>query len=191
MVYVLFLKENYVVNLLEKKIDLKDANKILHWPAVGYEELRACCSNFSFMCMFCRSLFVLLSYLAFVLSVLRFTDSDYPLWYLQTLPRQNLKTVPICNVQNTRYPIFLQPPTTPPPNENKQTNRDKYKTKTNNFNGRWSLTAFIKYNICISPCFKMWFIFINNLHNVSVNRITTCIWTISYHWKLNCSTLTC
>ena len=39
--------------------------------------------SFSFMCIFCRSLFVPL---AIVLSVLhRFTDSGYPLWYLQTL----------------------------------------------------------------------------------------------------------
>ena len=37
----------------------------------------SCYSIFSFMCMFCRSLFVLLL-LAIVLSVLRFTDSDYP-----------------------------------------------------------------------------------------------------------------
>ena len=38
----------------------------------------SCCSIFSFMCMFCRSLFVLFL-LAIVLSVfLRFTDSDYP-----------------------------------------------------------------------------------------------------------------
>ena len=39
----------------------------------------SCYSSFSFMCMFCRSLFVLfvLFLLAFVLSVLRFTDSDY------------------------------------------------------------------------------------------------------------------
>jgi hypothetical protein len=37
-------------------------------------------SIFSFMCMFCRSLFVLLPcfVLAILLSVLRFTDSDYP-----------------------------------------------------------------------------------------------------------------
>ena len=34
--------------------------------------------------MFCRSLFVLFL-LVIVLSVLRFTDSDYPPWYLQTL----------------------------------------------------------------------------------------------------------
>jgi hypothetical protein len=34
-------------------------------------------SIFSFMCMLCRSLFVLFR-LAIVLSVLRFTDSDYP-----------------------------------------------------------------------------------------------------------------
>ena len=34
---------------------------------------------FSFMCMFCRSLFVLVLFLfAIVLSVLRYTDSDYP-----------------------------------------------------------------------------------------------------------------
>ena len=32
----------------------------------------------SFMCMLCRSLFVLFFFLAIVLSVLRFTDSDYP-----------------------------------------------------------------------------------------------------------------
>jgi len=32
----------------------------------------------SFMCMFCRSLSVLFFLLASVLSVLRFTDSDYP-----------------------------------------------------------------------------------------------------------------
>jgi hypothetical protein len=42
-----------------------------------------CYSIFSFMCMFCRSLFVLL---AIVLSVLlQYTDSDYPFDYLQTL----------------------------------------------------------------------------------------------------------
>ena len=70
----------------------------------------SCYSIFSFMCMFCRSLFFLLSFLllAIVLSVLlRFTDYDYPfdiiklffltklveiymlllipLWYLQNL----------------------------------------------------------------------------------------------------------
>jgi Co/Zn/Cd efflux system component len=46
-----------------------------------------CYTIFSFMCMFCRSLFVLLSFFAIVLSVLRFTDSYYPfrLWYLETL----------------------------------------------------------------------------------------------------------
>jgi hypothetical protein len=35
------------------------------------------------MCIVCRSLFVLFSFLLSV--VLRYTDSDYPLWYLQTL----------------------------------------------------------------------------------------------------------
>jgi hypothetical protein len=39
-----------------------------------------CVSIFSFICMFCRSLFVLL---AIVLSVLRFTDSNYPFGILQ------------------------------------------------------------------------------------------------------------
>ena len=40
--------------------------------------------DLGFMCMFCRSLFVLFL-LAIVLSVhLRFTDSDYLFWYLQT-----------------------------------------------------------------------------------------------------------
>ena len=34
-------------------------------------------SNISFMCMICKSLFVLFL-LAVMLSVLRFTDSDYP-----------------------------------------------------------------------------------------------------------------
>ena len=40
----------------------------------------SCYSIFSFVCMFYRSLFVLLYFffLAIVLSVLRFTDSDYP-----------------------------------------------------------------------------------------------------------------
>ena len=40
----------------------------------------SCYSIFCFMCMFCRSLFVLLSFflLVIVLSVFRFTDSDYP-----------------------------------------------------------------------------------------------------------------
>ena len=41
----------------------------------------SCYSNFSFLCMLCRSLFVLLYFflLAIVLSVLlRYTDSDYP-----------------------------------------------------------------------------------------------------------------
>jgi len=42
----------------------------------------SCCSIFSFMCMFCRSLFFLL---AIVLSFLRFMDSDSPHWYLQAL----------------------------------------------------------------------------------------------------------
>ena len=37
-----------------------------------------CYTIFSFMCMFCRSLFVLLSFFAIVLSVLRFTHSYYP-----------------------------------------------------------------------------------------------------------------
>ena len=57
----------------------------------------SCYSIISFMCMFCWSLFVLLSFsfghcvvcpfflLAIVLSVLRFTTSNYiPLYYLQT-----------------------------------------------------------------------------------------------------------
>ena len=51
----------------------------------------SCYSIFSLMCMFCRSLFVLLYFffLAIVLSVLlRYTDSDYLLWYLQTLLKQ-------------------------------------------------------------------------------------------------------
>jgi hypothetical protein len=40
----------------------------------------SCYSIFSFICMFCRSLFVLLYLYLFVivLSVLRYTDSDYP-----------------------------------------------------------------------------------------------------------------
>ena len=43
----------------------------------------SCYLFFSFICMFCISLFVLL---AIVLSVLlRYTDSDYPLLYLQTV----------------------------------------------------------------------------------------------------------
>jgi len=44
--------------------------------------------SFVFCVVFCRQLFVLLffPFLAIVLSVLlRFTDSDYPFWYLQTL----------------------------------------------------------------------------------------------------------
>ena len=48
---------------------------------------------FSFMCMLCRSLFVLLSCFAIVLSVLRVTDliSYYPfrLWYLETLLKKS------------------------------------------------------------------------------------------------------
>ena len=54
---------------------------------------------FSFMCMFCRSLFVLFN-LAIVLSVLlRFTDSDYPfgifklfLWNILYLNHEYFKT---------------------------------------------------------------------------------------------------
>jgi len=44
-------------------------------------------SIFSFICMFCRALFVLLYFFwVIVLSVfLRYTDSDYPFWYLQIL----------------------------------------------------------------------------------------------------------
>jgi hypothetical protein len=47
-------------------------------PDVLYNNAK-CYSIFSFMCMFCRSLFVLLFFflLDIVLSVLRFTDSDY------------------------------------------------------------------------------------------------------------------
>ena len=49
------------------------------YPATVYA-LRSSCSIFSFMSMFFRSLFVPLSFffLAIVVSVLRFTDSDYP-----------------------------------------------------------------------------------------------------------------
>ena len=50
-----------------------------------YDTIVSCCSIFSFMCMFCKSLFVLLHFflLAIVLSVfLRYTDFDQ---YLQTL----------------------------------------------------------------------------------------------------------
>jgi hypothetical protein len=53
---------------------------------------------FSFMCMLCRSLFVLLSCFAIVLSVLRFTDliSYYPfrLWYLETLLKKSCYSFP-------------------------------------------------------------------------------------------------
>ena len=42
--------------------------------------------NFSFMCMFCRSLFVLLYFFLWSLyCLLRYTDSDSPFWYLKTL----------------------------------------------------------------------------------------------------------
>ena len=43
-------------------------------------KLGSCYWIFSFMCMFCRSLLILLSFfhLAVVLSVFRFMDSDYP-----------------------------------------------------------------------------------------------------------------
>ena len=46
-----------------------------------------CYSIFSFMCMFCRSLFVLVPFLlAIVLSVLlQYTNSDYPFDDLQSL----------------------------------------------------------------------------------------------------------
>ena len=48
---------------------------------LGHFLFYSCYSIFSFMCLFCRSLFVLLYFffLAIVLSVLlRYTDSDYP-----------------------------------------------------------------------------------------------------------------
>jgi hypothetical protein len=41
------------------------------------KSLGSCCSIFSFMCIFCRSLFVLLSFFFWPLC-LQFTDSDYP-----------------------------------------------------------------------------------------------------------------
>ena len=51
---------------------------------------------FSFMCMLCRSLFVLLSFFVIVFSVLRFTDSYYPfrLWYLETLLKKSCYSFP-------------------------------------------------------------------------------------------------
>ena len=51
-----------------------------------------CYSIFNFMCMFFRSLFVLLSFFAIVLSVFRFTDSYklLTLWYLETLLKKQL-----------------------------------------------------------------------------------------------------
>jgi hypothetical protein len=48
--------------------------------------------------MLYRSLFVLLSiFVAIVLSVLRFTDSDYPLWYLQALLNWDEKSFKLQN----------------------------------------------------------------------------------------------
>jgi hypothetical protein len=42
--------------------------------------------NFSFMCMFCRSFFVLLYFFFWWLyCLLRYTNSDSPFWYLKTL----------------------------------------------------------------------------------------------------------
>ena len=63
----------------------------------------SCYSIFSFMCMFCRSLFVLL---AIVLSVLlRFTDSGLPLWHLQTLLTTILQLI-VVSMMNIFLNIF-------------------------------------------------------------------------------------
>ena len=55
-----------------------------------------CYTIVSFMCMLCRSLFVILSFFAIVLSILRFTDSYYPfwLWYLETLLKKSCYSFP-------------------------------------------------------------------------------------------------
>ena len=53
-----------------------------------------CYSIFSFMCMFCRSLFVLLSFFAIVLSVLWFTDSYYPFGILKLFLRKSFYSFP-------------------------------------------------------------------------------------------------
>ena len=46
------------------------------------------------LCMFCRLLFVLLSFLAIVLSVLRFTDSYYPFGILKLFFRKSFYSFP-------------------------------------------------------------------------------------------------
>ena len=62
-----------------------------------FSGIRSCYSIFSFMCKFCRSLFVLLSYFFWPLCCLFFFDIRIlitSLWYLQTLlvQRDNLNT---------------------------------------------------------------------------------------------------
>ena len=62
-----------------------------------FSGIRSCYSVFSFMCKFCRSLFVLLSYFFWPLCCLFFFDIRIlitSLWYLQTLlvQRDNLNT---------------------------------------------------------------------------------------------------
>jgi hypothetical protein len=47
----------------------------------------SCFSIFKFLCSVCKSLFVRFSIFSFGHCIVyRLTDSDYPLWYLSTLP---------------------------------------------------------------------------------------------------------
>ena len=59
------------------ELDLQALLEHLNSPSLLWD---SCYSNFSFICMFCRSLFFLLYIflLAIVFSVLRYTDSDCP-----------------------------------------------------------------------------------------------------------------
>jgi hypothetical protein len=69
----------------------------------------SCYSIFSFMCMFCRSLFVLLSFFLWPSCCLFFFDIYWfwlPLWYLQTLLIKNkftiLWSIPLGKLQSLR-----------------------------------------------------------------------------------------
>jgi hypothetical protein len=60
---------------------------------------------FSFMCMFCRSLFILLYFLAIVLSVLLYTDSNYPFENVQKDKRRSIKHTHKTDDRVTRNPL--------------------------------------------------------------------------------------
>jgi hypothetical protein len=56
-----------------------------------------------------------------------------PLWYFQTLLRQNLKTVPICNIQRRDILFFCSPqPSTPTPKKKQKQKTSKQNIRKNN-----------------------------------------------------------